>query len=54
MAQTGAPVRTIGTSEPMVGSTALIGERKAAPCAEKSCAGKPLKRSYVGAPSLGW
>jgi hypothetical protein len=32
----------------------VIAERKAAPCADKSCVGKPLKRGYVEPAPLGW
>ena len=49
-AQAGAPVRTLHTD----GSTVSISERKAPPCADKSCASKPLKRAYVAAAPLGW
>ena len=34
--------------------TVAIAERKAAPCADKSCASKPLKRGYVAAAPFGW
>ena len=53
-AQAGAPVRTLDPADPAASSTVLIGERKAAPCADKSCASKPLKRAYAGAAPLGW
>jgi len=53
-AQTGAPVRSVNPSATADGSTVLIAERKAAPCTDKSCNGKPLKRAYVGAAPLGW
>ena len=53
-AQTGAPVRTLIPSASVAGSTVLIAERKAPPCADKSCAAKPLKRGYVAAAPLGW
>jgi hypothetical protein len=53
-AQTGAPVRTLNPSEAGAGSTVLIAERKALPCADKTCAAKPFKRGYVGAAPLGW
>jgi hypothetical protein len=52
-----AALVTIATLNPSVtanGSTVVIAERKAAPCADKSCAAKPLKRAYVGAAPLGW
>jgi hypothetical protein len=52
-AQAGAPVRTLNPSV-TAGSTVAIAERKAAPCADKSCAVKPIKRAYVGAAPLGW
>jgi hypothetical protein len=52
-AQTGAPVRTLGPSITLEGSTVLIAERKAAPCAGESCASKP-KRGYAAAAPLGW
>jgi hypothetical protein len=54
LAQAGAPVRTLNPSATAEASTALIAERKAAPCADKSCVSKPLKRGYVGAAPLGW
>ena len=53
-AQTGAPVRTLGPSDAVAGSTVLIAERKLPPCADKVCADKSLKRGYVGAAPLGW
>jgi hypothetical protein len=53
-AQASAPVRTLNPSATAEASTVLIAERKAAPCADKSCASKPLKRGYVGAAPLGW
>jgi hypothetical protein len=53
VAQTGAPVRTLAPSDSTAGSTVLIAERTAPPCADKSCAAKP-KRGYVGAAPLGW
>jgi len=52
-AQAGAPVRTLNPSV-TAGSTVAIAERKSAPCADKSCTAKPLKRAYVGAAPLGW
>jgi hypothetical protein len=52
-AQAGAPVRTLGSSDTVSNDTVAIAERKAAPCADKSCTSKPLKR-YVAAPPLGW
>jgi hypothetical protein len=54
LAQTGAPVRTLNPSATAEVSTVVIAERKAAPCADKSCASKPLKRGYVGPAPLGW
>jgi hypothetical protein len=54
VAQTGAPVRTLNPSETAAGSTVLIAERKALPCADKTCAAKPFKRGYVGVVPLGW
>ena len=54
LAQAGAPVRTLNPSATAEASTVLIAERKAAPCADKSCVSKPLKRGYVGAAPLGW
>jgi hypothetical protein len=54
LAQAGAPVRTLNPSATAEASTISTSERKAAPCADKSCAGKPLKRGYVGAAPLGW
>jgi hypothetical protein len=53
-AQASAPVRTLNPSVAADTSTIAISERKAAPCADKSCAAKPLKRAYVGAAPLGW
>ena len=53
-AQAGAPVRTLGPSDAS-NTTVTIAERKASPCADKSCAVKPLKReAYVAPPSFGW
>jgi hypothetical protein len=52
-AQAGAPVRTLGPSGTVANDTVAITERKAAPCADKSCPGKPAKR-YVAAPPFGW
>jgi hypothetical protein len=54
LAQANAPVRTLNPSATADASTISISERKAAPCADKSCASKPLKRGYVGPPPLGW
>jgi hypothetical protein len=54
LAQAGAPVRTLNPSATADASTVLIAERKTAPCADKSCASKPLKRGYVAAAPLGW
>lgn len=54
VAQTGAPVRTLNPSETAAGSTVLIAERKVSPCADKTCAVRPIKRGYVGAAPLGW
>ena len=54
LAQASAPVRTLNPSATADASTISIAERKAAPCADKSCASKPLKRAYVGAAPLGW
>jgi hypothetical protein len=54
VAQTGAPVRTLNPSESAAGSTVLIAERKAQPCADQSCATKPAKPGWVGAAPLGW
>jgi hypothetical protein len=54
LAQVGAPVRTLNPSATADASTVLIAERKTAPCADRSCASKPLKRSYVAAAPLGW
>ncbi len=55
LAQAGAPVRTLGSPDAVAGATVTIAERKAAPCADRGCAGKPLKRSgYVAAAPLGW
>ena len=54
LAQAGAPVRTLNPSATVDASTVLIAERKAAPCADKGCASKPLKRGYAGAAPLGW
>ena len=54
LAQAGAPVRTLNPSATADASTVVIAERKAVPCADKSCAGKPLKRGYVAAAPLGW
>ena len=54
LAQAGAPVRTLNPSATAEASAVPIAERKAAPCADKSCASKPLKRGYVSAAPLGW
>ena len=54
LAQAGAPVRTLNPSTTVQASTVVIAERKAAPCADKSCASKPLKRGYVAAAPFGW
>ena len=54
LAQAGAPVRALNPSATADAPTVSIAERKAAPCADKSCASKPLKRGYVGAAPLGW
>ena len=53
-AQMGAPVRTLGPSVTVESSAVSTAERKASPCGDKSCAGKPLKRAYAGAAPLGW
>jgi hypothetical protein len=53
-AQANAPVRTLNPSATADGSAIAIAERKAAPCADKSCAAKPIRRAYVGAAPLGW
>jgi hypothetical protein len=53
LAQAGAPVRTLSPSAATEAAT-VIAERKAVPCADKSCASKPLKRGYVAAAPLGW
>jgi hypothetical protein len=54
LAQAGAPVRALNPSATAEASTVLIADRKVAPCAERSCASKPLKRGYVAAAPLGW
>jgi hypothetical protein len=54
LAQAGAPVRTLIPSVTAQGETAKIADRKAAPCADKSCPSKPLKRAYAGTAPLGW
>jgi hypothetical protein len=54
VAQTGAPVRTPLPPHSVAGSTVLIAERRAPPCADRSCAAKPFSRGYVGAAPLGW
>jgi hypothetical protein len=54
LAQAGAPVRTLNPSATADASTISVSERKAVPCADKSCASKPLKRGYVAAAPLGW
>ena len=53
-AQASAPVRTLNPSATADTSTISIAEHKAAPCADKSCVSKPLKRGYVAAAPLGW
>jgi len=50
-AQAGAPVRTLNPAAEA--SASPVAERKS-PCADKSCAVKPVKRAYVGAAPLGW
>ena len=52
LAQAGAPVRTLNPT--VTTDVSTISERKASPCADKSCASKPLKRGYVAAAPLGW
>jgi hypothetical protein len=54
LAQASAPVRTLVPSATVQGETVKVAERKAAHCADKSCASKPLKRAYAGAAPLGW
>ena len=53
-AQAGTPVRTLDPSATAEASTVPVAERKAAPCVDKSCVSKPLKRGYVGPAPLGW
>jgi hypothetical protein len=53
LAQAAAPVRTLVPSATAPGENVTI-ERKAAPCADKSCSAKPVKRAYAGAAPLGW
>jgi hypothetical protein len=53
-AQATAPVRTLNPSATADASTISTSERKPVPCADKSCAGRPLKRGYVAAAPLGW
>ena len=53
-AQTGAPVRSLGAPETATAAT-MIAARKAGPCADKSCSGKPTRRdTYVASAPLGW
>ena len=54
LAQASAPVRTLNPSATAEASAVPVAERKAAPCTDKSCTAKPLKRAYVGAAPLGW
>ena len=54
LAQAGAPVRTLNPYAAADASTISTAERKTAPCADESCASKPLKRGYVSAAPLGW
>ena len=55
LAQAGAPVRTLGPADAGAGATVEIAARKASPCADKSCASKPLKRdAYVAPAQFGW
>ena len=54
LAQANAPVRTLNPSATAEAATVAIAEHRAAPCADKSCASKPLKRGYVAPPPLGW
>jgi hypothetical protein len=51
-AQAGAPVRTLSPNDRVVATT--VAEQKAAPCADRNCATKPVKRAYAGAAPLGW
>jgi hypothetical protein len=55
-AAAGARVRTLGpadlgSSDTVSNDTAPIAEPKAAPCADESCAGKPLSRCHT-APAI--
>ena len=43
VAQTGAPVRTPLPGHSVAGSTVLIAERRAPPCADRSCAAKAFQ-----------
>jgi len=53
-AQANASVRALNLSITAETSSVAIVERKVAPCADKTCAGKPFKRGYVAAAPLGW
>ncbi len=53
-AQAGAPVRTLGSADVAATATALPAERKATPCSDRNCSGKPAKRGFVMAAPLGW
>ena len=51
LAQSAAPVRTLGAPEKAV----TVAVRKASPCLDKSCAGKPVRHdTYVASAPLGW
>ena len=52
LAQASAPARPLGSPVTVETPAVRIAERKAAPCADKTCAGKPLKRGYVAAARL--
>jgi hypothetical protein len=53
LAQAGAPVRSLNPAAAAEAAT-VIAERKTAPCADRNCASKPLKRGYVAPAPLGW
>ena len=53
-AQTAAPVRALGSSQTVAGSTVLIAEHSASACAEKKCTARAGKGGYIGAAPLGW
>lgn len=55
LAQTAAPVRSLGVPAMDRGAAVAIAERKGAACTARNCMAKPPKRDvYVAAAPLGW